>query len=71
MTSSLRAKLQKRLGALTVRKSKIERLIQQELAKSMPCWLTLQQLKRLRLRLKDHLASLQQVGLADRSTSRF
>jgi hypothetical protein len=66
MAERLRSKVQKRLDSLSERKSRIERMIQQELGRSMPCWLTLQQLKRLRLRVKDHMASLR-FGMADHS----
>ena len=58
MIKTLKAKAQKQLAMLAFRKGKIEVLIEQELRKRLPCSLTLQHLKRIRLRLKDHMTAL-------------
>ena len=69
MNSRLKSKARGQLLALVARKSLIERSIDEEMRKRVPCSLTLQQLKRLRLRLKDHLEGLR-FWLDDRNFNR-
>jgi hypothetical protein len=69
MPHSLRSKTLKQLSALAARKAKIERSIEQEVKELLPCSLTLQRLKKLRLRIKDHMTALR-YWLDDRNFSR-
>ena len=55
---TVKAKARKQLSVLAAPKTKIEGMIEQELRKRMPCSLTLQHLKKLRLRIKDHTMAL-------------
>ena len=66
MAQALKSQFQKQLIALSARKARIERKIQQELGRSMPCWLMLKQLKTLRLRLKDHMTSVR-LGMSEQN----
>lgn len=59
--------LRKHLLALSQRKADLEIEIATEMQKPMPCTLTLQNLKRQRLSLKDHIANL--AGHAEQSAA--
>ena len=59
MSRSLKSRTRKQLTSLSARKTKIEQLIEQEAGNRLPCSLTLQHLKKLRLNIKDRIASLQ------------
>jgi hypothetical protein len=69
MPHSLRTKILKQLSALSDRKARIERSIEQEVKELLPCSLTLQRLKKLRLRIKDHMTALR-YWLDDRNFNR-
>lgn len=69
MTYSLHSKALRQLSALSARKSRIDQSIEQEVKELLPCALTLQHLKKLRLHIKDHMTALR-YGLDDRNFSR-
>jgi len=69
MTHSLHSRALRQLSALSARKSRIDQSIEQEVKELLPCSLTLQRLKKLRLRIKDHTTALR-YGLNDRNYSR-
>lgn len=58
MREQLERRLWNHLMALASRKSAIEREINHELRRPLPCSITLQRLKRQRLNLKDRMTSL-------------
>ena len=55
MRESMKTKLPRHMSALSVHKEFLERRITQEMKKRIPCALTLQRLKRLRLATKDRM----------------
>lgn len=58
MAHSLKSKALRQLSTLSARKAHIELSIEQEVKELLPCSLTLQRLKKLKLRIKDHMAAL-------------
>ncbi|MGI9426422.1 MAG: DUF465 domain-containing protein [Hyphomicrobiaceae bacterium] len=58
MRHMLERRLQAHFFALMRRKTVIETEISEELKRPLPCWMTLQTLKRKRLRLKERLQSI-------------
>jgi hypothetical protein len=69
MAHSLRSKALKRLSALSARKARVERSIEQEVKELLPCSVTLQRLKKVKLRIKDHITALR-CWLDDRNFNR-
>lgn len=63
-------KLQRHMEALSTYKASLERRIEREMKKRMPCSLILQQLKRRKLFAKDGMATLHmQIEAANAKTA--